>query len=268
MKLSVLLLGLALTLGLAFAQDTGGATGGSTGGGMTGGDSTGGSMSGGMSDATGGSSTGGASTGGSATGGASTGGSETGGASTGGSTSLSEESGSIADIVAGDPQFSTLLQAVSAAGLAEELSSDGPYTVLAPTNDAFSALSSDELDALLSNPEELATILQNHIISGEYSASDLAGFPSALTLTGEELSIQSDGSGGFTIGGASVESADVQATNGLIHVIDTVIMPSSTGGQTGGSSTGGSETGGGTSGSTGGSSTGGTSTGGSATGGQ
>ena len=277
MKLSVLLLGLALTLGLAFAQDTGGATGGSTGGGMTGGDSTGGSMSGGMSDATGGSSTGGASTGGSATGGASTGGSETGGASTGGSTSLSEESGSIADIVAGDPQFSTLLQALSAAGLAEELSSGGPYTVLAPTNDAFSALSSDELDSLLSNPQELADILQNHVISGEYDSSQLAGFPAALTLTGEELSIQSDGSGGFTIGGASVESADVQATNGLIHVIDTVILPSSMDSQTGGSSTGGSatggastggsETGGSMSGSTGGSSTGGSATGGSSTGG-
>ena len=78
-----------------------------------------------------------------------------------------------------------------------------------------------------SNPAQLADILQNHIISGEYSSSQLAGFPAALTLTGNELSIQSDGSGGFTIGGANVESADVQATNGTIHVIDSVILPSS-----------------------------------------
>ena len=260
-KLSILLLGFAVMLGLAFAQ-TGGVTGGSTGGatgGLTEDSDTGGAMTGGMMDSTGGATggstggmmdaTGGASTGGAvggATGGAtggSTGGSETGGVG------LSDESGNITDIIAGDPQFSTLSQALTAAGLTEELADQGPYTLLAPTNDAFDALPSGELDSLLSNPAQLADILQNHVISGEYSSSQLAGFPAALTLTGNELSIQSDGSGGFTIGGANVESADVQATNGTIHVIDSVILPSSsdqtggssTGGATGGSTTGGSD---------------------------
>ena len=231
-KLSILLLGFAVVLGLAFAQ-TGGVTGGSTGGatgGLTEDSDTGGAMTGGTMDSTGGAT--GGSTGsmmdatGGTTGGA-TGGSETGGVS------LAEESGSVADIVSSDPQFSILLQALSAAGLAEELASGGPYTVLAPTNDAFNALPSGELDTLLSNPAQLADILQNHVISGEYGSSQLAGLPAALALTGNELSIQSDGSGGLTVGGANVESADIQATNGIIHVIDSVILPSSTDGPDG-----------------------------------
>ena len=258
-KISMLFLGFAVVLGLAFAQ-TGGVTGGATGGAtgvVTEDSATGGAMTGGMMDSTGGASTGGA-TGGMTSGatGGSTGGTTggaTGGSETGG-VSLAEESGSIADIVSSDPQFSTLLQALSAAGLAEELASGGPYTVLAPTNDAFDALPSGELDTLLSNPAQLADILQNHVISGEYDSSQLAGLPAALALTGNELSIQSDGSGGLTVGGANVESADIQATNGIIHVIDSVILPSSSD-QTGGSSTGGSATS--TGGSTGGSTTGG-----------
>ena len=249
-KISILLLGFAVVLGLAFAQ-TGGVTGGSTGG-MAEDSDTGGAMTGGMMDSTGGAT--GGSTGGmmDATGGATGGttggatGGSTGGSETGG-VSLAEESGSVADIVSSDPQFSILLQALSAAGLAEELASGGPYTVLAPTNDAFDALPSGELDTLLSNPAQLADILQNHVISGEYDSSQLAGLPAALALTGNELSIQSDGSGGLTVGGANVESADIQATNGIIHVIDSVILPSSTDGQTGGSSTG-SSTGGSTTG--------------------
>ena len=242
-RLSVLLLGLALTLGLALAQDTGGTSGGASTGGVSGG-----AMS------------------------SETGGSSTGGSETGGGTSLSEESGSVADIVASDPQFSTLLQAVSAAGLAEELSSGGPYTVFAPTNDAFSALPSTDLDAVLSDVEQLTDLLQNHIVSGAYPSTDISGFSNVLMLSGQELPVSVSGST-VMVGDATVTSADIQATNGVIHVIDTVLLPSSmesqTGGSTGGSSTGGSATGGSTSGSTGGSSTGGTtsSTGGSATGG-
>ena len=213
--LSALLLGLVLTLGLAFAQDTGGATGGSTGGSETGGMSS-------MDDSTGGSSTGGA-----------TGGSETGGAS----------GQSIADIVSGDSQFSTLLDALSAAGLAEEFSSGGPYTVFAPTNEAFSALPSSELDAILGDLDQLANLLQNHVVSGAYTAEEITGFPEVLMLNGQTLSISTSG-GSATIGDATITSTDIQASNGVIHVIDTVLLPSGAGGQTGGSSTGGSDTGG------------------------
>ena len=236
-RLSTLLLGLVLTLGLALAQDTGGATGGSgTGGGETGGTSD----------------TGGSSTGGSSTGGSSTGGSETGGA--GGQT--------IADIVSGDSQFSTLLDAINAAGLAEELSS-GSFTVFAPTNEAFEALPSEDLNAILGDLDQLTNLLQNHIVSGEYPASDITGFSEVLVLNGQTLPISTSG-GTPTIGDAGITSTDIQASNGVIHVIDAVLLPSSAGGQTGGSDTGGASTGGGdTGGSTGGSSTGGSSTGGS-----
>ncbi len=204
-KLSVLLLGLALTLGLALAQDTGGMTGGgSTGGGMTGGDSTGGSETGGM----------------------------TGGA--GGQT--------IADIVSSDSQFSTLLDALNAAGLAEELSS-GSFTVFAPTNEAFEALPSEELNAILNDLDQLANLLQNHVVSGVYPASEITGFSEVLMLNGQELSISTSG-GSPMIGDATITETDIQASNGVIHVIDAVLLPSSMGSQTGGSATGGSETGG------------------------
>lgn len=221
--LSALLLGLVITLGLAFAQDTGGATGGITGG-----------------------STGGA-----------TGGSATGGSETGGSSALSDESGSIAGVLSGDPQFSVLVQALSAAGLEEELAS-GSYTVFAPTDEAFSALPSGELDAVLSDLDQLANLLQNHVVSGEYGASEITGFSEVLMLNGQTLPISTSG-GNAMIGDATITSTDVQASNGVIHVIDTVLLPSSAGGQTGGSSTGGSDTGG--------SATGGSTTGGSVTGG-
>lgn len=236
--LLTLLLGLVVTLGLAFAQDTGGATGGSTGG------ATGGMSS--MDDSTGGSATGGSETGGA-----------TGGSETGGSSALSDESGSIAGVLSGDPQFSILVQALSAAGLVEELSS-GSFTVFAPTDEAFSALPSGELDAVLSDLGQLSNLLQNHVVSGEYGASEVTGFSEVLMLNGQTLPISTSG-GSAMIGDATITSTDVQASNGVIHVIDTVLLPSSAGGQTGGSSTGGSDTGG--------SSTGGSATGGSVTGG-
>ena len=222
-RLSILFLGLALTLGLALAQDTGGETGGSTTGGM------------------------------SETGGSSTGGSSTGGSSTGGETGGSQSGQSIADIVSGDSQFSTLLDALTAAGLAEEFSSGGPYTVFAPTNEAFEALPSDELNAILGDLDQLANLLQNHVVSGEYPASEVTGFSEVLMLNGQTLPI-STSSGSPMIGDATITSTDITASNGVIHVIDTVLLPSSAGSSTGGSSTGGSSTGGSsTGGSTGGS---------------
>ena len=231
-RLLALSLGLALTLGLALAQDTGGsATGGVS--------ETGGSATGGVSE-TGGSATGGASeTGGSSTGGSATGGGETGG---------SQSGQSIADIVSGDSQFSTLLDALTAAGLAEEFTSGGPYTVFAPTNEAFEALPSGELDAILGDLDQLANLLQNHVVSGEYPASEVTGFSEVLMLNGQELPISTSG-GSPMIGDANITSTDITASNGVIHVIDTVLLPSSTGGSsTGGSTGGGSATGGSTGG--------------------
>lgn len=133
------------------------------------------------------------------------------------------------DIVATaqDAGFTTLLAAATAAGLADTLKSEGPFTVFAPTNEAFAALGQDTIDTLLKpeNKEILAGILKYHVISGKVKAADLAGKRLAPeTLNGAVLI---DGTDGVTVNGAKVISADVKASNGVIHVIDTVLMPAS-----------------------------------------
>ncbi|HRY09076.1 MAG: fasciclin domain-containing protein [Actinobacteria bacterium] len=135
------------------------------------------------------------------------------------------EAGTIVEVASGNPDFSTLVAAVSAAGLAETLSAEGPYTVFAPTNEAFEALPAGLLDELLKpeNKEVLTQILTYHVVAGEVMSTDIE--PGDVpTVEGEDLTVAvTDGT--VTVNGATVEAADVEASNGVIHVIDEVLVP-------------------------------------------
>lgn len=120
--------------------------------------------------------------------------------------------------------FTTLVTAVKAAGLAETLSGPGPFTVFAPTDEAFSKLPQGTIEALLTDTAKLAGILTYHVVSGKVMASDVAGMPSAKTVQGGEVNIVS-GADGVMIDNAKVIKADIECTNGVIHVIDSVLMP-------------------------------------------
>jgi uncharacterized surface protein with fasciclin (FAS1) repeats len=133
-------------------------------------------------------------------------------------------SNTIAGIVANDPNFSTLLAAVKAAGLVETLSSPGPFTVFAPTNAAFAKIPEADLNALLNDPAQLKAVLLYHVVPGKVTASQVTGLTSATTVNGADLNISTSG-GMVMINDATVTKADVMASNGVIHVIDTVLMP-------------------------------------------
>lgn len=126
-------------------------------------------------------------------------------------------------IAAGD--FETLVTALTLTGLDDALRGDGPFTVFAPTDDAFAALPSGLLDKLLENPDILADVLLYHVVEGEVMAADavaLAG-ESVVTLSGQSVAISVDG--GVFINDAEVTATDIECTNGVIHVIDTVLIP-------------------------------------------
>ena len=122
--------------------------------------------------------------------------------------------------------FNTLVTAVKAAGLADALQGKGPFTVFAPTDAAFAKLPAGTLDALLKDPVKLAAILKYHVVSGKVMAADVIKGNGAkpATLNGAALDITVKG-GKVYVNGAQVTSADVAASNGVIHVIDTVVLP-------------------------------------------
>lgn len=133
------------------------------------------------------------------------------------------------DIVAtaaASKDFSTLVAAVKAAGLVETLQGKGPFTVFAPTNEAFAALPEGTVASLLKpeNKKKLVAILTYHVVSGEVLAADAAKLSSAKTVNGEKLSIKSAG-GKVMINDATVTAADIMTSNGVIHVIDHVLLP-------------------------------------------
>jgi uncharacterized surface protein with fasciclin (FAS1) repeats len=132
--------------------------------------------------------------------------------------------GTIVDVASGAGNFSTLVAAVTAADLATTLSGEGPFTVFAPTDDAFAALPAGVLDALLlpENKELLARILTYHVVSGKVMAADVTDSDVA-TVEGQTVKLGT--AGGVTVNGATVISADVAASNGVIHAIDQVILP-------------------------------------------
>ncbi len=129
----------------------------------------------------------------------------------------------IVDVAAGNPQFSTLVTAVKAAGLVETLSGKGPFTVFAPTNDAFAKLPPGTVDGLLKDPAKLRAILTYHVLPGQVKAADVKP-GSAKTANGASLMVKAEG-GGVMVDNAKVIMTDVMATNGVIHAIDSVILP-------------------------------------------
>jgi transforming growth factor-beta-induced protein len=120
-------------------------------------------------------------------------------------------------------QFKTLVKAVEAAGLAGTLSGKGPFTVFAPTDEAFAKLPEGALDGLLKNPEALKSVLLYHVVPGKVMAADVVKLKAAKTALGQSVTI--DTSNGVRVENAEVVKADIAASNGVIHVIDTVIMP-------------------------------------------
>ncbi|MEQ8553234.1 MAG: fasciclin domain-containing protein [Cyclobacteriaceae bacterium] len=128
----------------------------------------------------------------------------------------------IVELAQGTPSLSTLVTAIVAADLTATLEGDGPFTVFAPTNDAFNDLPDGVLDYLLDNPSELAAVLQYHVVSGKVLSTDLSS-GTVATLNGNiEVNVGS----GVTINGtANVTTADVEATNGVVHIIDEVLIP-------------------------------------------
>jgi len=133
---------------------------------------------------------------------------------------------SIVDIAVGNPDFSTLVAALKAAGLVETLQGEGPFTVFAPTNAAFEALPAGTVESLLepANKDQLTSVLTYHVVPGAVMAADVVNLSAATTVQGSDISITTE-DGSVMIDDATVVQADIEASNGVIHVIDAVILP-------------------------------------------
>lgn len=132
----------------------------------------------------------------------------------------------IVDTAVAAGSFKTLVAAVTAAGLVETLKGAGPFTVFAPSDEAFAKLPEGTVAGLVKpeNKAKLAAILTLHVMSGKVMAADVSGKKlSPASVNGEALHV--DGTSGVTVNGAKVVTADIACTNGVIHVIDTVLMP-------------------------------------------
>jgi uncharacterized surface protein with fasciclin (FAS1) repeats len=132
----------------------------------------------------------------------------------------------IVDTAVSAGSFKTLTTALAAAGLVETLKGKGPFTVFAPTDEAFAKLPAGTVESLLkpANKQKLTAILTYHVVAGNVKAADVVKLSSAKTLNGKSVTIKTVG-GKVLINGATVVKADIAATNGTIHVIDTVLMP-------------------------------------------
>ena len=140
-----------------------------------------------------------------------------------GGSAVAQAQNTIVDVAVANGNFKTLVTAVKAAGLAETLSSPGPFTVFAPTDAAFAKLPAGTVDALLKDIPKLKAILTYHVVSGAVMAKDVkTGM--VPTVNGQSLDVKADAMG-VTVNGAKVTTADVKASNGVIHVIDTVLLP-------------------------------------------
>lgn len=134
----------------------------------------------------------------------------------------------IVEVASGNPDFSTLVAALKAGGLVEALSGEGPFTVFAPTNEAFAKLPEGTLDKLLlpENKEQLVSILTYHVVPGKVMAADVVKVTEAKSLQGEMIAVEASDSG-VKVDGANVVATDIKASNGVIHVVDAVMMPGS-----------------------------------------
>jgi len=129
----------------------------------------------------------------------------------------------IVDTAVAAGTFKTLVAAVEAGGLVDTLKGPGPFTVFAPTDDAFAKLPAGTVEALLADKAKLVAVLTYHVVAGKVSSADVAGMTEAATVQGGKVKI--DASSGVKINDATVITADIAASNGVIHVIDTVLLP-------------------------------------------
>jgi uncharacterized surface protein with fasciclin (FAS1) repeats len=134
------------------------------------------------------------------------------------------QSQDIVDVAAEAGSFSTLITALEAAELVEVLRGEGPFTVFAPTDEAFAKVPAADLQALLADKEALTAVLTYHVVPGRVMASDVVELSSATTVQGHDVEITVD-MGEVKIDNATVTATDIQASNGVIHVIDAVILP-------------------------------------------
>lgn len=130
----------------------------------------------------------------------------------------------IVDVAVAAGSFKTLVAAVQAANLVDVLKRPGPLTVLAPSDEAFAKIPKADLDALMKNKAKLAAVLQYHVLAGNVAAADLKMMKDFGTVQGQRIQITSTGTA-LKINNAAVVKADIPASNGVIHVIDTVLMP-------------------------------------------
>lgn len=145
------------------------------------------------------------------------------------SSSTAAQGGDILDVASESGNFSTLLTALEAAGLDETLKGEGPFTVFAPTDDAFANLPEGTLDALLADPEgQLSQVLLYHVLTGEVPAETLITLPSAVTDNGEEITIVLNNGQLLLNDSVEVVLTDIPASNGIIHVINDVLIPPDT----------------------------------------
>ena len=131
----------------------------------------------------------------------------------------------IVDTAVAADGFDTLVAAVQAAGLVDTLKSDGPFTVFAPTDEAFAALPEGTVETLLmeENRDQLVAVLTYHVVPGQVMSTDLSDGMMAATVQGSEITIGTEG--GVTVNDANVVQADIETSNGVIHVIDQVLLP-------------------------------------------
>lgn len=129
----------------------------------------------------------------------------------------------VVDTAVNAGSFTTLVSAIKAAGLVETLKGKGPFTVFAPTDEAFAKLPAGTVDGLLKDLPKLKQILTYHVVSGKVMAADVVKLKSAKTVEGSEVKI--DASNGVKINKSTVTTPDVAADNGVIHIIDTVLLP-------------------------------------------
>ena len=138
--------------------------------------------------------------------------------------SASARNETIAQIVAKNPEFNTLNTALKEARLEQTLSEKGPFTVFAPTDVAFAKLPKAKLDELLKNKKELERVLKYHVVSGRVTAAEVMKLKTAKTLEGADLKIALEGSK-VMIEKAVVSKTDIEASNGVIHIVDSVLLP-------------------------------------------
>jgi uncharacterized surface protein with fasciclin (FAS1) repeats len=129
----------------------------------------------------------------------------------------------IVDTAVSAGSFNTLVTALKEAGLVDTLKGKGPFTVFAPTDEAFSKIPQDQLNALLADKEALTKVLTYHVVPGKVMAEDVINLTSARTVQGQSLSI--DAGSGVRVDNARVLKTDIETSNGVIHVIDSVMLP-------------------------------------------